>query len=763
MAPNPTDLLKKVREADEQQEVRKNPESKTLHPERIRQYLEDNDITADNFNDKFNFNSALEILKLKNTRGEAKMEQELSDARTFLDEIGSKDLLGVDAEDLMSDADPDTFQSSVHKLLMTREKLDQEKKVVNAHQKYLLIRRLAFRRLQVQKKFEVKREEDKTEVTDTLKEKVSGKYEELKKNFAKMSTGEKAVAVGAVLFSAVWLFSQSDNPKIQKFKDHAWKALKLVGVGVGANYAWKLWSGKTAYEALNDWSSSTAGSTGFMKETFKTDNERAEALGRSVIYMGDKDIMDLAKQYREAKANKTNKVDLSTVAESDMSSKDIYLALDAFFKKYSLETITKKYKNEDPDARTWRVVIGAEVTEDSRITMQKDVLDRTYDNVRYGFHNGYNWLVAGGFGASEKLYKWAWGKEGSQAEIKAWIESQGKNVVQSEKDLKDKLDVTARPSKHTSNYKDLLDKGHTKENVKYLRVAGESLYVMSSVKIEALAGDKKKLGDAWEKAQKQAEDFLKTQFPKHEKDIRKYIVPDLSASVVDESKFVLFARMPLPGTAEYHALNTGAKTPKDIAEQKELAVFEGELNYDEDLHRWEQERFRLHFRLDASQEADIKKVMKEISRRYRSLALPLDKVKEDMFENEEMRDEVLKAVGVVPKLRGNAELLGKIDEIEKDTAKEIQGKSSLYAQTIAEMKQMWGYKARLALLGDSDARKEMQYNPNKSYWHILPKGSVQFDFPPIDVRWTTSGLQAFLEQYEKLCAEYVRKRNRGEI
>lgn len=747
MATNPTDLLKKIRESDEQQEVQKDPESKSLHPERIRKYLEENDITADNFDDRFNFNSALEILRLKNMRGEAKMDKELTDARDFLDTIEVSELLGVDADKLMSDADPDTFRSSVHKLLMTREKLDQEKKVLDAHNKYLLIRSLAFRRLQVRKKFEVKREEEKVEVTGNLKEKISGKYEELKKNFANMSTGEKAVAVGAVIFSAVWLFSQSDNPKIQKLKDNAWKAIKLVGVGIGANYAWKLWSGKTAYETLNDWSASTAGAQGFMKETFKTDAERATALERSVIYMGDKDIMDLSKMYREAKASKKNEVKLAGVANSDMSPKDIYLALDAFFGRYPLDVVTKKYKNEKPDARTWRVVIGAELAEDNRLEYEGDLWDETYEGVRYGFTEGYNWIVSGGV-VAPRLYKWYHGKEGSQAEIKAWIESQGKNVAQSEKDLSDLLRSAPRPTKHTQNYIDVIEKGRTQENVKYLRDAGAgSLYVMSSVKIEALGGDKKKLGEAWEKAQKQIEDFLKTQFPEHEKDIRKFIIPDVSASVVDESKFVLFARMPLPGTNEYHALNTGAKTTKDIIEQKELAVFEGELDYSEDLEKWEQERLRLHYRLDASQEEDIKKVMKEISRKYRALALPLDKVKQDMFENEELRDEVLKATGVTPKLQVNPKLLEEVEEIEKDAASDIKGKESLYSKTIAEMRQLRGYTIRLAILGDADSRKQLKYDPSKIYKGII---------------WDDTGLEVLLEEYKKECTTYVQRKNRGE-
>lgn len=740
MATSPIDLLKKVRESDEQQEVQKDPESKSLHPERIRQYLEENEITADNFNDKFNFNSALEILRMKNTRGEAKLEKELTDARDFLNDVEAKDLLNADGDELMSDYDHDTFRSSVHKLLVARDKLDQENKVLNAHEKYLLIRSLAFRRLQVHKKFEIKREEEKTETTDTLKQKVSDKYEDLKKNFKKMSTGEKAVAVGAVLFSAVWLFSQSDNPKVQKFKDYAWKAIKLVGVGVGANYAWKLWSGKTGYEALNDWSSSTAGAPGFLKESFKTDAERGEILNKSLVYMGDKDIMDLAKQYREAKANKKEEVRLATVADSDMTPKDIYLALDTFFKKYPLEKITKKYEKEDRDGRRWRSVMAAELAEDGRIDMQEGVLSRTYDNVRYGFHNGYNWLVAGGFGASERLYKWAWGKEGSQAEIKEWIEKQGKNVVQSEEDLDDLLDSTPRPSKHTSNYKDLLDKGLTKDNIRFLRVGGESLYVMSTVKIEGLGGDQKKLGESWEKAQKQAEDFLKTQFPNHENDIRKYIVPDVTAAIVDESKIALFARMPLPGTAEYNALNTGTKTAKDIAEQKELAVFEGELDYNEDLQKWEQERLRIHFHLDASQEEDIKKVMKEISRRYRMLALPLDQVKKDMFENEEMRDEVLKATGVTPKLSDNKVLLDEIDEIEKDAASEIEGKSTNYSKVIDEMRRLRGYGVRLAILGDAEAQKTYGYDPSKE-----------------------DAFENLKEDYRKAFEDYVQKKNSGQL
>lgn len=737
MASHNLDLLKQVREADEQKEVLKDPENKSLHPDRIRQYLEENEIDAENFERKFNFDAALDILRMKKTRGEVKLERELLAARDFLDEIDVKGLLDETGSELMSERDPSVFESSLKKLLLARGKEDQEEKVLKAHEKYLLIRNLAYRRVQILKQFEVKREEETKEVTAGLKEGFAKKVEEVKKNFKNMSTAEKAVAVGAVVFSAVWLFSQSDNPRVQRMKEHVWKGLKLVGAGVGVNYAWKLFTGKTAIAALGDWSKETAGSQTFWKETFDTDAKHAEMLQKSTIYMGDKDILDLAKRYRDAKAAKKEEVRITSVAESDMSSKDIYFALDTFFKRYPVEKVEKKYQKEDKDARRWDAVIATELAVDNRLEYKEDVGSRMYDSVRSGFYNGYNWMISyGGLGLSREIYKWKWGKEGSDAEIKEWVEQNGQNVVDDEAGLKRHLEKTTR-HRSAKNYQDVIDHGHREKGVKFLEVTGDSVYIMSEVGIVNLGANEKDVAKAWIKAQKQVEDFLKKRFPDHKENINKYIVAETGAGMVNPPRFVQFARMPLPGTPEYHALNTGERSPEEMIEERELHIFKGDLRYN-DFQKWEQDKLRIHYGLDASQDKDIEKIMEEISRRYKPLGLPILKVKQDVLEDEELRDEVLEKAGVTPKLRGNSALLEDIDEIEKDAAADIKGKEENYARIIDELKRTRGYKVRLAILGDKEARKALNYDPSKE-----------------------DAYEDLKDKYTEICEQYVKVRNQG--
>ena len=359
-----SDILKQVRESDEQVEVQKNKENETLHHSRIQKYLDEHDVTPENFDDKFNFDSALEILRMKKTRGEAVLEQELVSAKEYLDSLGK------DGSEMMSDWDHDTFASDLDKLLTKYDAHDHEKSINIAHQKYLLIRNLAYKRIQILGHSESKREEEKVKSTSGFKEGLTKKWKEIKDNYRQMNDGQKAVAVGALVIGTIWLFSQSDNPKIQKVKDYAWKGLKLAGAGVGINYVWKLFTGKTAINALDDYASSTAGSEGFWKESFKTDDKNAEIMQRSFVYMENKDVLDLARRYRSARGSKSKKVELSDVPKSDMTSEEIYIALDTFFNRFPVETIEKKYKNEKPAHRDWKTVTATELAEDGRLEIE---------------------------------------------------------------------------------------------------------------------------------------------------------------------------------------------------------------------------------------------------------------------------------------------------------------------------------------------------------------------------------------------------------
>lgn len=729
-----TEILKKIREQDEQKEVQKSPENESLHPARIQRYLEENDYTAKNFNDKFNFNTALEILRVKQTPGEVHLEREMVAAKEYLDKIG------LNGEELLSDGSAATFTSTIHKELMTRNALDQEKMLVQAHAKYLLIRNLAYRRLQIQEQFAEVREEEKVGATGSLKEGFNKVVSDVKENFSKMSKGEKAVAVGALVIGTIWLFSQSDNPKVQKIKDYAWKGLKIAGAGVGFNYVYKLFTGKTALDAFGDYTKKTAGSKGFWKETYKTTEENAEILQKSTLYLGDRDFMDLAKQYRDARGSKSKEIRLVTVPESDMSPKEIYTALDTFFKRYPVDAMEKKYKNWPPESRKWSTVISTEMAEDGRFEVEGNVAERAYDTLREGAHRGYNWLVADGFGVSAYLYKKIHGKEGSEAEVKDWVKKYFKNVVESNSALKKYTEESFR-YKSAQNYKEVIDRGQIhKEGVKFLEAAGDSLYVVSDVKIDNLAANEKAIGDAIKLAETQITDFLKERFPKHKENIYKFTVFEGGACVVEDSTFRLFARMPLPGTADYHALNSGEKTTEDLAERKDIEAFETEISY-KGLPAWQQEQLRIRFLLDSSQEHELQQICDWFTKKYKPLGVPIKTVYENLLTNDEDREAALKATKVKQELVKNSQLLEhemeeRVTDIEKDAAADAP--KEMFDELIDQMRISWGYKVRLAILGDTAARDRMEFH-----------------------KATGDKVEKMLKQYEKLCEDYVKERLQG--
>ena len=729
---NSTELLQQIREQDEKDKVAESPENESLHPQRVYNYLEANNIDAKNFDERFNFGTALDILRVKKTPGEAAMEKELVSAKDFLDKAGLNGL------EMLSDYDEDTFRSTLHKELMTRNSLNQEKLIINAHNKYLLIRNIAFRRLQIQEHFTGVRDDEKLDATGKLKDSFNGVVKDVKANFAKMSSKEKTIAVGALVIGAVWLFSQSDNPKVQKLKDGLWTAAKVAGAGIGFNYVYKMFTGKTAWTAASDFVGKTVNSDGFWQESFKTDPEKAEILQKSVVYMGDQDIMDLEKQYRQAKASNSNKIRLVSVAASDMSEEEIFAAVDTFFRRYPSDMITKKYKNWPRESRNWRTVISNEMTEDGRLEYRENILSKTYDGLRYALYNGYNWLVADGFGVSAYLYKKAWGREGTETEVKSWIKEYLENVVENEAGLPKYLDDKFK-TKVGEHYKEVVDRGHVEKNkmVKFMEVPGDSIYVMSTVKIDNAAGNQKALGDAMRLAQSQIMDFLSERFPEHKENLAKFLVVNGGASTVEDASFRLFARMPLNGAPDYLSINTGSQTAESLAKKDKKEILEGEIKYS-GMEPWRQEKLRLRFLMDSAQKPELEKICDWFSRKYKVLAVPREDVFKAMFENDKDRETALEDTNVKQGLTENSQLLthdleGKLSDIEKDAASAAP--REMFSELVEQMQLNLGNKVRLAILGDGAAVNETKY-----------------------VRNSKDALDNLLSDYKALCKQFVNKK-----
>lgn len=396
MAPGPTDpnvSLEYYRREDEVNAEREPmPEKRTLDTRYVSDFLSKAGITPENFDKRFTLSTAIDLTSAKHSKGEAEMFDVLTKTKGFLDQRGLTGLL-----ENMNDT---TVKSNIHYELEKRNELQHEADLQRGYYTYRSVKIHCDRMFKIREQFSGIRDKEKTGAEKGVKEEFAGVMEGVKKNFGNMSGNEKMLVVVGGIIGAAMLMS-SDSPRVARIKETIWTCVKIGGFAWLGNTVFKVFTGKTALDTISDWSKSNTATEAFWTKTYKTNSEQAEILRKSTIYLGDMDFMRLAEEYKKARDLGKDEVSLPTIRNSDLNPKQIYTALDVFFKRYPVEQMMQKYAQAKPPKPTWREVMGTEMIDDGSIAMDDSLVDRTASEVKGTFTRFGNWLTPKAAAAAE--------------------------------------------------------------------------------------------------------------------------------------------------------------------------------------------------------------------------------------------------------------------------------------------------------------------------------------------------------------------------
>jgi len=745
--PSPEEILGHYRETDEKTPQGETiPEKETLNTDRMRDYLKVNKFTPDNFDELFTVDSAIGLLKAGGTKGELEMIRVISLSLNYLNKIGLKEEI--------EDKNPATFHSTLLKELHKRNELQMEADVMHGYETYALIKNRARKLLQIERHYSEQREQQVVTTEKSLTQSFKEVLNEVKGNFNKMDKTERLIAVGGLIAGAI-MIATSDNPKVQKLKDYLLQAFKLCGMAVTANYAYKLFTGKTALESVSDWSKQNLATDEFWSKALHTDAEKAALVQKSMVYLGDKDYMQVIRAYKEAK---NGKVTLPRVQEKDMSPQEVFLALDTFFKIYPPEQIELKYRNAKRRPN-WAAVVSTALVEDSSIQISGDAMERAYDNVREFASRGWNgfWVTTEGVGLMRYLYLNVYGKKPTDAELNDSIfklRQQLENEVASDGELNLFLDrvMSATSAKE---FKQLMISGqrdNANRGVKFREVPGDSVYLMSETKLNVALSSENAIEEMLKGALNEAETFLKARYPEVADDLYKFINLDeiRGVRVTTNSTFKLFIRMPIKGSPEFSRKSVMATPPAKRTEKAGAEIFGigDKIEYAK-LENFEKERLRILFLLDCDQQNELDSVCNWFTDYFKTKSMTHEEVMKALFEDEALRERCVKELNLRQQLSGSEQLLRNYDEkllkIEKRAASSWQ--APVLERLVEFMRREMGYKIRLAILGDKEAKT-----------HLMNLNPKEYD-PAQNNDWITS----VIKDYQKKCEEWVNAYEKGNL
>ncbi len=735
--PNLLELYRQQDEKTPQGEVL--PQNETLNGERIGKYLRENGFNSvQNFDQRFAMQNVYDVLGQGSTKSEQEMLTLIKSGQEFLESIGREKLM-------LESPTRESFASTVNKELLRRNQLDQEADLLKAYDTFKTVKDVMRSRLVVHETFAEQRRDETAEIGKGLKETFSDVYKDVKKNFKGMSGGEKLIAVGALVIGGIW-FSTTTNDSVKAIREKLWTGVKLAGgaaVGaVGFNYLWKMFTGKTALTYFEDSVSSSTGTSEFWEKSFETDAAKAEILRKGMIYLGDRDFLDLAKKYKDAKSKGETKIELVTVDKNDMSPEEIFTALDVFFEKYPVAQLELRYRKAEANPKFLDVATTM-IAEDGKIEFSGNLYDRAVSTIEDLSVRGWNWVATGaGLESGRWLYLKVRGTEGTDEEVRTWMEKELKphldNAVGSDGEL---ADFAERKFRDLPGFRQCVTGGMTETahpNVKYFEIPGDAIYVMSTVSMNVARGNEQMVSHMLDNSLEQSDKFLKARYPQAGDSLAKFRDVKGGTRVVDNSTFKLFVRMPVPGSAEYS--RRSVMTNPDEAKERNQDIFKptDKISYTEMLQsrNWEAEQLRLHFMIDGSRTADLERICKRFTDEYKNKSLPKAEVMKKMLEDTAERDRCLQELGITPNLSGKYNLMKikdeELNEIERDAAKRVDSSTlksiakfllpdswvddvnDAYDHLTVEMKRNLGYKVRLAIMGDPTAMVQVvALNPEK--------------------------------------------------
>lgn len=753
------------------------PEKETLNSTRLQDFLDKGGYTAENFDTRFNQRVALEILDKGGTKGELEMAHMIREGQAYFEKIGLTDFI--------LETNEKTFNSNLQKELMRRNEMDKEAKLRQAHLCYMTVRDLCYRKLRMNEKFVGQREEEKVSAEKGIKEQFTDTLKDIKKNYNKMSSGEKLVVVGGLLAGTIW-FATSDKTKDAREK--IWGAMKFTGGmaagGITLNYLVKLFTGKSGVDTLKDWSKNNVDTDSFWTDTFKTTPENAECVRKSTVYMGNLDFNDLAKKYQDAKASGEKKISLATVKQSDMTPEEIYTALETFFSRYPVEALITKYRNAKQKLN-WTQVVSTEMAEDGMLEFKGNLAERAIDGAtEYGnrLWNGF-WVTTEGIGLMRPLYLKVRGTKGSDQEVREWGEKyfkeDFKNEVMKPGDVPGFIEKKFSPQS-APHFKRAFSEG-TKDpvtpSIRFVEVPGDSLYIVNETSIDMATADEKKIGEMVNGVLSQTEDFLKRKYPDIKDTVFRFLEVGHGVRVAEGAKYLKFFRIPVKGSPEYSRKAVMLDKPPVRDEKATAEVFgpESVLSYKEWAEKspWKAERLRVRFQMDDSQTEELQKICQWFTDKYKLAGMKPSDVEKKLFESDDDRRAVLDEVKLSPKLSGNEALYKEIEvkllDIEKSKSEKFDSSTlgQLYPPNwfkdasdpqmmLAEqMRRNLGYKVRLAVLGDSGAIAyfksidPVKYDPNRREGWIKEKMSKI-----TGSTWMSDLISDYEEKCNKLVKDY---------
>ncbi|MBI5755146.1 hypothetical protein HZA41_02925 [Candidatus Peregrinibacteria bacterium] len=211
------------------------------------------------------------------------------------------------------------------------------------------------------------RQEDRidavTENGGSLGQALSDTYKDVKKNWRKMSSGEKWFMAIAGIVTA-YVLNQKQGETTERVKTFLFGLGKWSIVGLFANQLVKLKTGKSAVGWLGQMADDSANKTELIKEKFGTDQKEAEIFKKGMVFLDTLKYNEIFPRYSDmrieieaARRDNESLVDLAKrnpelfskmPRKGEMKLWEVYIALDVFFKRYEPEIIGPKYQNE-PD------------------------------------------------------------------------------------------------------------------------------------------------------------------------------------------------------------------------------------------------------------------------------------------------------------------------------------------------------------------------------------------------------------------------------
>lgn len=537
-------------------------EAQSLNASSIREYLEKKTppITLDNFDEKFNFSVALDLIENNPSTGEEMMAKELVGAKSMIDKLGLSSLLDSGSTTEAS------FQKAVHEECAKRNIHElTEDNLVKAFSKYQIVKKRCKQVLESRDKVKKQLDVQQSTVEESYQDKFDKLWKDMKKNFNKMSTTEKLMTAGAVIGVTVMLTRDSENPKIQKVKNAIWSGLKLAGGGVvgglAVNGIWKIFTGKSVLESISSETTSKIGNTEFWKQNFDADDKKAEAMSKAIVFTGDKKFSTLLENYKNAKSAGKKEIILPSVNESDISGEELYTALDTFFSKkgYEVDKLEEKYK-KNPNI-TWREVIGDQLVEDGHFDGAENIPAKVTEYMGETWDKYVEGLMSSGEGLA--LYKkYQPDKKPNENAVRAWLNG----FIAKEGIIKEnEMEAYIRgkfEDKLARGFSNVL-KGGTIDNETHTHFAensGDGVYLMSTTALDLTGDPNKAYSMALQKAENQAVILMKRKYgsthPQVASNPHKYLqfLRGARALTGEGSEFVLFVRMPAPGTEEFNKI-----------------------------------------------------------------------------------------------------------------------------------------------------------------------------------------------------------------